>query len=313
MNLHAISSPAPAKPRVGFNPVPTGERERLRREVAARYRARRQRTPRSEAVSHATWDTYVERIVRCYADLASIGYSRLSLESLRTRHLHALVKLWREGLRAEDGTWLRKPLNRGTAQQYWLVLRAWAPLIGKAGLVPDLDAIWPAAEGSRVQPLRRRAGGRTDLVDVIDEEAYRAVLAAWRDNPRRRVHYWVIRAMRELGLTYTQALELAPVAATARVPGYLVVKGQRGRDAGVLVALDTDAKRQLAADLCAFVSGEGRTKVGWPVQRVPTLEQARRKVSAALSAELDRLGLGSAVASQGVSRGLAADAPRTAS
>lgn len=183
-------------------------------------------------------------LVQIYSDLWAAGYRIETIRGLRPVHLNALIAHW------------QGRLKRDVALRRWNRLRAWCALIGKAGMVPTFESVWPT--GSTVEPDKPRV----TTTGGMSEDQYAWTLHQLKTS-RKTVSYLVLRAVRELGLTREEALLLKPGKGLLADSRRVVTSHQRGKP-NRAIHLDTAEKVDLVKEMVEHTRFTGRDVLGWP-------------------------------------------------
>lgn len=239
--------------------------------------------------AHATQQEILKNTVRLYTDLELLGYSGLRIENLRSVHLAALINCWRFGVVTERGAF-RKKISRATAANMWTVARRWVEILGKKGMAGDFHEVWPPEldAAPKPTPVTRTEGSsytRAGLIHRISEDAYLAVISAWRDTPAKQMLYWIVRTAREFEIDIRAALRLEPYQCSQRIEGKLILLSWKGREHG-MVGIDSQAKVELVANLIEFTDRLKIKRLCWDKAEVMTIEAGVRRVNNALSYQL---------------------------
>lgn len=216
--------------------------------------------------------------------------TRAAIESRTNLILHAYKAAWTVGNEIHRPAnlgqtlalkvlnhWRQRGLARATVAIRWAALRHFSVAIGKAGMLPPLEQIWPPEpekeKGERV-PLK--------VIERLSDEEYQILLA--RLKPKDPI-YWIVRLEREIGMTHREALATNFVIGTERFPGMLIVSTESGQQSRVVPLTDPN-QCQLVADVVAFVKRLGRETLCWPRK---SMAAARQKVTDALSYQAQKL------------------------
>jgi hypothetical protein len=307
IRLLASRSPQPWKQTVG--PVEMAEiQSRLHRFERARKSDRsadqRRRRHLTDSSSRAD-DSFVCRL---YADLHRSGYARIKPENLRPDHLACLTRLWLYGAVDGSGSVLRPPLAPSTIARQWVQLRRWMQKIDKLDLCPSLAQVrrcvaetdiaslsHPKAvrssRGNRPAALRLSNTGRSGrlcVVERLSEEQRHWLLQQLSAEPRTMTHYWVVRAVGELGLSVQEALLLNPSLSLARNRDGVVTKMYRGRDARWVPFDPAGAGLALVQCINLYCKEQGREQLAWSRDRVQTIDIAAQRLRGLVKRRLSK-------------------------
>lgn len=206
----------------------------LHREIEATWR---QRIRRSDEAGVLSVRNRTEDVYSCYRALWARGFKPMS-RGFTAKHVPVLVKHMRE------------ELSRSTAKRRWSVLRSWVALIGKPGLVPMFEEVWPLAPdaNNRQRPYRRLAG--------LTEQQYSDLLV---DLNGRSTWTHALRLIKEVGLTKEEAFATDLRTAASRMSGYLLTEGklnQKGR--AVPIGFEPDPKALVVQEALAYLQSINR-------------------------------------------------------
>jgi hypothetical protein len=187
----------------------------------------RQLCHRNRDGSFATQNARVKNLQLFADQLKSLGYVHMSPQSLRTTHVNALVKLWKEG-----------DISTGTIKNRMAHLRWWAEKINKQNIIPrtndalNIDRRVYVAETSKAISV-------TDKLDQVSDDRLKVSL----------------RLQEQFGLRREESLKFSPAYADRGTKIVLKpswTKGGQGRE----IIIRTDEQRRVLAD-AHRIAGKG--------------------------------------------------------
>lgn len=254
---------------------------------------------KKRAWTHSAHQVVRGNLLTVSADLWLLGMRTIEPRNLGGRHLTSLVGLWQQGAVDAQGRQLRKPLSRKSASHLWTALGHWCEAVGKKGMRPDFRQAWPQEppgplgtqdEGSTAPAIKGRNGAL--LLQQVDDQTYQALLKLWVDAPGRKLHYWLARAVRELGLSVGEAVRFAPRSAL-QAGGASIVVTKWAATSQRVVQLDTPDKLALVEGIVAHLKQTHQSRLCWPrgdsSDAVPSLEAAEAKFRKAVSYAVRRI------------------------
>ena len=108
--------------------------------------------------SHSTQANRRKRLQQMADDLHAMGYRRMRARSLKPKHVHALVQLWK----ARD-------LSVGTMKNRLSDLRWWAEKVNKKGVIQTKNAHYGIGERSFVAQISKAISLTEDLLQKVSD------------------------------------------------------------------------------------------------------------------------------------------------
>ena len=87
--------------------------------------------------SHGTQAQRIKQLKLFATQLKKLGYRHMGVQSLKAKHVKALVNHWR----TKPSTETHKPISTGTIKNRMSALRWWAGKIGKPGVIPKDNSV----------------------------------------------------------------------------------------------------------------------------------------------------------------------------
>lgn len=186
---------------------------------------------RNKDGSFGTQAERLKTLTKMADDLKGLGYQNMTADSLKPKHIEALVKSWR----GQD-------LSVGTVKNRMAALRWWAEKVGKPGIIASDNAFYGIAD-------RKYVTNKTKAVELGDDGLERVT------DPWTR---YALRLQAALGLRREEALKFRPKVALAAIEVGQVVqlkaswcKGGRPRE----VPIRTEEQVALLEEVAAFAKG----------------------------------------------------------
>lgn len=261
-------------------------RERVRLRMVALLKSVKKR----REWTHSAHKVVLTNMMTVSADLWLLGSRSLDPSSLGSKHLASLIQMWKEGAVDLQGHQLRRPISRKAASQLWTAVGHWTSAVGKANIRIPFRSAWPDEAAQAVLPTGARRSKRL-LLTQIDEATYQTLLGTWRDEPGRRLNYWLARAVRELELSVVEALRFAPRSAM-QAGGKSIVVTKWVATSQRRIELDTADKLAVIQGLVDYLKQTQQVRLCWPkggTDGVESLEVAEVKFREAVRYQVHRI------------------------
>ena len=191
--------------------------------------------------SRKSLDRQVKQISRHYEDLQKLGFDIQDVTTFGLKHAKALLAKWQGKQSAPNTVYVR-----------WSGLRTWSRVLGKHGMLGQLQDLQP---GFDRRPLPGGSNRVLDCYQLADRSSY------LQSKPDLTV-YLADRLCRELGLTREEALQVELDAVKAVVEGKAAV---------LRVGIGSDQKnvplahhnRQLFIEILDFMVSRNRKVLAW--------------------------------------------------
>lgn len=225
------------------------------------------RLPRQQRLTRAALESRTNLVLAVIREAWNLGHLILKPQNVGLALATKVVSSWRQ-----------RGLSRTTMSLRWAALRYFAIAIGKAGMLPPLEHLWPAAEKEEPAATPRRT-----LAHLTGEQ-YQRLLA---ELPPSEPTHWVVRLERELDLTRRQALATNFVIGSSRVPGMLIASDEGGQKTRAVPLTDANRK-ELLSQILEYLAQRHREKLCWPRTSIAA---AQKKVANAVAYQLSKMDL----------------------
>lgn len=210
-------------------------------------------------LSSAAIKSRAKEVLPVYREAWRVGSGIHRVESLGLNHCMKVVRSWRE-----------RGLSRHTVEKRWNTLVYFLNVMGKSGMLPPLQEVWPAEEYTE-EPGERRVS-----LKRLSDEQYQQVISGFKPDSTK---CFVLRLERELGFKREEALMTNFDGVAAKVGASVLATRGGGRKMR-RIPIETAAQARLVAEVQAYLEVQQRPRL---LQPVVTLTQATGRITNSLA------------------------------